>query len=261
MQSALQASPHRQRSCALGPARGLLSRQSNGEASRHHDSTGRSSAPINGNGATHTQHAGSSRAHRSFLEHAHINKLTCAKVISAVAARFCMQCFVEAKLLSRHTSLSSRVLVVRNVRYVAGLEHKGLVESQDWEAIPSAESPQVRCSHSSGHVTEEGSSRAPGPPRDSRQSLAGSSSTLNGDSAAHIYLDLRPFMDQAPTIVRSVAFHCMPSCSSVSEMARGCCQIAWHPRLACLCYVYLARGDHLNHIDGTNGLVGSAHVV
>ena len=30
-----------------------------------------------------------------------------------------------------------------------------------------------------------------------------SSGASHGDSASHIYLDLRPFMDQAPTTVRS----------------------------------------------------------
>ena len=43
-------------------------------------------------------------------------------------------------------------------------------------------------------MAEEGSDQQ-------RYSSAGSS-TPSGDSASHMYLDLRPFMDQAPTIVR-----------------------------------------------------------
>ena len=35
------------------------------------------------------------------------------------------------------------------------------------------------------------------------------SSTPNGDSASHMYLDLRPFMDQAPTIVRCALSACL----------------------------------------------------
>ena len=38
-----------------------------------------------------------------------------------------------------------------------------------------------------------------------QDSSHGSASTSNGDSAAHMYLDLRPFMDRAPTTVRSAA--------------------------------------------------------
>jgi len=72
---------------------------------------------------------------------------------------------------------------------------EGSVESLSNWGKSSAEAQQAQQWPGNGRA-EEGSSAH----RDSNHG----SSTSNGDSASHMYLDLRPFMDQAPTIVRCV---------------------------------------------------------
>ena len=57
---------------------------------------------------------------------------------------------------------------------------------------------QVRWSLGNGGAVEDGEANHP---HDS--SNHSSSGASHGDSASHMYLDLRPFMDQAPTTVRS----------------------------------------------------------
>ena len=57
---------------------------------------------------------------------------------------------------------------------------------------------QVRWSLGNGGAAEDGEAVQP---HDS--SSHSSSGASHGDSASHMYLDLRPFMDQAPTTVRS----------------------------------------------------------